>query len=221
MREGDFNPSEKEILDIIELYVVKQYTLRHISDIYSTNHHMIKRILKRNNIELTRRSSKKPISELKREQGRKFGLKHGASNKGKKASKIHVYKNMKAHLKYDITLEWLMKFEDIEKLKILNKSITREYMKEGFTTEIYQSFIERFYYDKQFNIIYDRWLTDINNEWMRPSLDHIHPRSQGGKLTDLDNLQFLTWLENKCKSTFSSDRWCEIKNNINNYFISC
>jgi hypothetical protein len=33
---------------------------------------------------------------------------------------------MKAHLKYDVTLEWLMQFKDVEKIKYLNRSISRK-----------------------------------------------------------------------------------------------
>lgn len=39
---------------------------------------------------------------------------------------LSVLKNMKAHLKYDVSIEWLSKFEDIEKLKYLNRSLSRK-----------------------------------------------------------------------------------------------
>lgn len=219
---NSFKPSEDEIKDIINLYTVLMYTLRHISEIFNTNHHHIKRILLRNSIPIGRRRTKKPTSLERIELGRRLAEKYSKwVNNGRKATKTHLYKNMKAHLKYDITLEWLMSFEDIEKLKFLNKSITKEYMKIGFETTHYINFIEKFYHDLQFNLIYEKWLLNKDNKWLKPSLDHIHPRSDGGSITDLDNLQFLTWLENKCKSTLSIDEWCDFKNNINNYFIEC
>ena len=39
-------------------------------------------------------------------------------NLGLKMDSLSVLKNMKAHLKYDVSLEWLSKFEDIEKIKV-------------------------------------------------------------------------------------------------------
>ena len=54
-------------------------------------------------------------------------------------SRDHNLKNMKAHLKYDVSFEWLDSFTDIEKLKYLNRSISRKRDCEGFTTEIYKT----------------------------------------------------------------------------------
>ena len=48
---------------------------------------------------------------------------------------------------------------------------------------------------------------------MKPSVDHIKPSSIGGTY-DLDNLQFLTWFENRAKNDMSMDEWIDIKNNI-------
>ncbi len=47
-------------------------------------------------------------------------------NLGLKMDSLSVLKNMKAHLKYDVSIEWLSKFEDIEKLKYLNRSLSRK-----------------------------------------------------------------------------------------------
>ena len=35
----------------------------------------------------------------------------------------------------------------------------------------------------------------------------------------LDNLQFLTWFENRAKNDMSMDEWIDIKNNIKDYLI--
>ena len=43
-------------------------------------------------------------------------------NLGKKMDRISILKNMRNHLKYDVSLEWLDSFDDIEKLKFLNVS---------------------------------------------------------------------------------------------------
>jgi hypothetical protein len=201
-------------IKIIELYN-SGYTLRHISDIFKTDHHRIKRILVKNNIEITKRSTKKEYTEEHR-------LKVGIASKGRKCwstglkmSKEHVLKNMKAHLKYNVTLEWLSKFDDVEKLKFLNKSITRERDKNGFTTEIYIQFIEKFYNDKKFNELYFKWI-ETNDKWIKPSLDHIQAKSNGGSLF-IDNLQFISWLENRAKVDIEQEIWNRMKQNINYY----
>ena len=47
------------------------------------------------------------------------------------------FKNMKAHLKFDVSLDWLMQF-DFNKLKILNKMIcTRDRVKKYFNVDKY------------------------------------------------------------------------------------
>lgn len=54
---------------------------------------------------------------------------------------------------------------------------------------------------------------------MKPSLDHIVPKSKGGSLNNIDNLQFLTWFENRAKNDLTQEEWNSIKNNIGDYFI--
>ena len=136
-------------------------------------------------------------------------------NLGLKMSKLSLYKNMKAHLKYKVSLEWLESFDDIEKLKYLNKSISRKRDYEGFTTEIYKQFIEKFYKDNKFNELFDSWVA-TKDKWIKPSLDHIQAKAKNGSLL-LDNLQFISWLENRAKIDISQVEWSKIKNNINYY----
>lgn len=199
---------------IIELYN-SGYTLRHISDIFNSNHHMIKRILIRNGIEITKRKTLKPYTDEHKQKvgaalkGRKCW------SKGLKMTREHNLKNMKAHLKYDVTIEWLSKFEDIEKLKYLNRSISRNRDCEGFTTEIYIQFIERFYIDSKFNELYHKWI-ETNDKWIRPSLDHIEAKCNGGSLL-IYNLQFISWLENRAKIDIDQELWNRMKQNINYY----
>ena len=199
---------------IIELYN-SGYTLRHISDIFNSNHHMIKRILIRNGIEITKRKTLKPYTDEHKQKvgaalkGRKCW------SKGLKMTREHNLKNMRAHLKYDVTIEWLSKFEDIEKLKYLNRSISRNRDCEGFTTEIYIQFIERFYIDSKFNELYHKWI-ETNDKWIRPSLDHIEAKCNGGSLL-IYNLQFISWLENRAKIDIDQELWNRMKQNINYY----
>jgi hypothetical protein len=136
-------------------------------------------------------------------------------SKGKTMTKDHCLKNMKAHLKYDVSLEWLNSFEDIEKLKCLNGAIKRKRDYEGFTTDTYKAYIEKFYNDKKFNELFDKW-KETSDKWIKPSLDHIVPKAKKGSLL-LDNLQFISWLENRAKIDIGQDEWTEIKRHINYY----
>jgi len=127
-----------------------------------------------------------------------------------------ILKNMKAHLKYDVSLEWLSQFNDIEKLKYLNRSISRKRDCEGFTTKIYKQFIEKFYYDEKFNSLFDKWI-ESGDKWIKPSLDHIKAKSQNGSLL-VSNLQFISWLENRAKIDIEQEEWNKIKERIHDYF---
>jgi len=124
-------------------------------------------------------------------------------------------KNMRSHLKYDVSLEWLDGFEDIEKLKFLNRSLSRKRDCDGFTTDIYKQFIEKFYVDEKFNKLYNEWIR-TKDKWIKPSLDHIDAKCNGGSLL-IDNLQFVSWLENRAKANIPQNEWEEMKKNIGYY----
>lgn len=136
-------------------------------------------------------------------------------SQGKKMSRSHNLKNMKAHLKYGVSIEWLDSFEEIEKLKYLNRSIARERDYRGFTTEIYKQFIEKFYKDEKFNHLFNEWVT-TKDKWIKPSLDHIEAKCKGGTLL-LDNLQFISWLENRAKIDIPQVVWNRMKLKIQYY----
>ncbi len=166
----------------------------------------------RNNLRVFTKEHRQKISDSRKLLKEKGWVPY---NKGIKVSKEILYKNMKAHLKYNVSLDWLKQFEDVEKLKYLNRSISRERDKKGFTTEIYKQFIEKFYNDKKFNELFSEWIK-TNDKWIKPSLDHIEAKCKGGTLL-LDNLQFISWLENRAKIDISQVEWNKIKSNINYY----
>jgi len=200
---------------IVEMYKNDRYTLRHLAEVFETNHHKIKRILLKNGVKITRRNTLKEFSKTHRDNISKACKGRAGVWKGKKVSREHRLKNMKAHLKYDVSLEWLSSFEDIEKLKYLNCSLSKKRDCEGFTTEIYKQFIEKFYEDKKFNELYTKWL-ETKDKWIKPSLDHIQAKARGGTLL-LDNLQFVSWLENRAKADIKQDEWERIKKDIGYY----
>ena len=207
---------------IINLYVNEKYTLRHISEIFNTNHHMIKRILVRNNIEIYNRNTLKKFTDEHKKKisiSRKKLFDDGKITpwlKGKKASKEHVLRNMIGHIKYDISYEWVSTFDDIDKLKYLNRCITKQRDSINFDTELYIKYIEKFYYDEKFNYLYNEWVTTGDN-WIKPSLDHINPKSLGGCLDSINNLSFISWFENRSKSNITYEKWVLMKNNIKYY----
>lgn len=58
----------EEEKQIISLYLDNEYTLRHIADLFGTNHHMIKAILVRNNIQIVKHKTKKIYSEERKQK---------------------------------------------------------------------------------------------------------------------------------------------------------
>jgi len=209
-----------DIQKIIKLYNQERWSLRMIANLLETNHHKIKRILLREGVKVPQPDRyRHPITDEHREKISVSCKGRDTWSKGLKMSKESLYKNMKNHLKYDVSLEWLQQFDDIEKLKLLNKSISRKRDYMGFDTALYIKFIEKFYYDKQFNRVYQKWIDSGKNKWVKPSMDHINPRSKNGDLNNLNNLQFLSWFENRCKNNMSQKEWDTIKNNIKDYFI--
>jgi hypothetical protein len=201
--------------EVIRLYTKERFTLRMVAEKFNTDHHTIKRILVKNNVAITRRNS---LKEFTQEHKDKISLactgREGWS-KGKTMPREFNLKNMRAHLKYDVSLEWLNSFEDIEKLKFLNRSLSRKRDCDGFTTDIYKQFIEKFYSDERFNKLYNEWVR-TKDKWIKPSLDHIDAKCNGGSLL-LDNLQFISWLENRAKVNIPQSEWEKMKTNIGYY----
>lgn len=143
-------------------------------------------------------------------------------NKGLKTAKTMPMKsrleNMRSHMRWDVDISFLEMFENFDKLKFLNKSISRKRDFGDIETEYYKSFIVKFYDDSQFNLIYNKWKANGEQKLLRPSLDHILPKSRGGS-EELNNLQFLTWFENFSKRDMTQEEWEVVKSNIGEYFV--
>ena len=183
---------------ICEMYQ-KGKSMRKIALEFNTNHKLISRILKSENIQTRKpkntRGSKKFKSDIKRQ-----------------------YNNMATHLRFDVDCEWLMEFKDFKKLQVLNNSITKRNNRWDVSTEWYKKYIIKFYNDKQFNDIYKEWCESGYESYKKPSIDHIIPKSKKGT-NDLENLQFLSWFENRCKNDMTQTEWNKIKTNIKEYII--
>ena len=195
--------------EVVELYKTTNKSMRDIATQLKTNHKVIGRILKKEGVEVERR---KKGYKLTNEHKQKLSDKKKGKvppNKGKKMNEATNRQNMVSHLKRPlVTKEILQKYEDFNKLKFLNKVITRH--RDLFDDKQYIEYIDKFYFDTTFNTLYDRWETKKYNKWYIPSLDHIIPKSKGGTF-DLDNLRFVTWFENRAKVDMDIQEWEELK----------
>ncbi len=191
------------------LYCEEKYTMRRIAEEIGKDHHFVKRRLKKMNIETTREGrSRKPITNETREKISEAKKRCIGFWKGKKMPKKSLYKNMKTHCKRDIELDFFEKFEDIERLKILNNILTRDRVSIHFDDKKYKDFIEKFYYDKRF-IEQCKIYEETKNKYDKPSLDHIKPLSRGGSW-ELDNLQIVSWFENRAKCDLLEEEFSEM-----------
>ena len=126
------------------------------------------------------------------------------------------------------TEKFINQFEDFEKYLFLHKQLTHN---EGtrnykYSQEEYEHDIKYFYYNKQFEKLYNFWLNNKNKDktfydLAKPSLDHIIPKSRGGK-EDYTNFQFLTLFENLAKRDMTWEEWQDFKkrtNTTSDYFL--
>lgn len=173
-------------------------SMRQIALLCGTNHKFISRILKSENIQ-----TRKP----KNLRGKK---KFECENE-------RLYNNMATHLRFNVGYDWLMQFKDFKKLQFLNNAISDRGGRWNVDTEWYKKYIVRFYNDKQFNSVYNKWCLSDYDKHKKPSIDHIVPKSKGGT-NDLKNLQFLTWFENRSKNNMTQNEWNKLKLNIGEYF---
>ena len=206
---------EKKLIEdeeeVIRLYTIERFSIVKIAKFLEINQKTISKFLKYKNIKVKyifTEDHKKNLSGPNENKG---------SSKGTKATVEQNYKNMASHLRYNVDYLWLMQFEDFEKLKFLNKAVARD-RDYKFDTHIYIDYILRFYNDEKFNDVYSKWLFNNKDIWLRPSLDHIKPKLGSDEIDCIDNLEFITWFENRCKSNINIDNWIEMKKNIHFYF---
>ena len=205
--------------DTIDNTICKLYsqgfTLRHIGEKIGKDHNFVTRRLIKNGVEIVRHKTKKPYSEKLRKAISMAKKGSTPWSKGKKMSRTTNIKNMMAHLKYNVTFEWVNGFEDLEKIKYLNHAISRKRDYTGFADDDYRAYIERFYNDDKFNSLYQKWI-ETGDKWIKPSLDHIHAKAAGGSLL-VENLRFVSWFENRAKNDIPLEEWEKMKQHIQDY----
>lgn len=200
---------------IVYLYCEKKYTLRMIAEELGTNHHRVKRILDKHGIEITSKGRvRKPFTEEHKKKISESCKGREAWCKGKKMPKSSLYLNMKNHLKWNVSIEFLKQFEDIDRLKTLNLILTRDRVSKHFDERKYMEFISRFYDDPKFVKQFNEF-KKTGNKYDKPSLDHIIPLSRGGEW-EIGNLQIVSWFENRAKCDMTQGEFDKM---INKYFI--
>ncbi|AZO29343.1 HNH endonuclease signature motif containing protein [Mesorhizobium sp. M1B.F.Ca.ET.045.04.1.1] len=198
-------------------YIPGITTIREVARLSGVSNHLVKRILIKAGVTIV--PGKLPPFTIehrrkisKRTKGRKCW------STGLKMPRQTVIKNMAAHLRVDIDWKWLNQFQDIEKLKSLNRCVSRTREFPNITVQFYMEFISKFYDDEQFNRVYERWCdAGKSDRYLRPSADHIVPISRGGEINSVANLQILTWFENRCKNAMTQKEWDRIKASIYDY----
>lgn len=196
------------IEEVAHLYQVEKWTLRRIADKFGTNHHRIKRMIVSAGVEITNEPRlRAPMPKDRREKIGNLSRGRKAWNKGVRANESQVRKYIKARMRTQIDLD---AYPNLSKLQFLIRITSKHRKHLGASDDVRKAFLDRFYFDRQFNLIYDRWQASGENKWLYPSLDHKVSRFNGENW-QLDNLQFLTWFENRAKAEMNQDEWERFK----------
>ncbi|WP_190273802.1 HNH endonuclease signature motif containing protein [Granulicella mallensis] len=193
--------------EVVRLYTQERWTLRRIADLYHSNHHVIRRILHKNNVEIIGNRARKPVSDETRKRQSAAAKKRGPHLTKYTYSEAQNRANQKRKMGTVIDLD---QYKDFERLKFLTKLTSRYRKHFGHSDEVRKAFIDKFWNDPAFNAIYDRWISSGQNKWWMPSLDHKQPKSRKGSWA-LDNLEMLTWFENRAKDNMTSEEWAAFK----------
>lgn len=105
-------------------------------------------------------------------------------------------------------------YPDYTKLLFLTHFLSKRKKHIGFDDAVRKAFLDRFYFDSDFNAVYDAWIASGKNKWLRPSLEHKIPLSRGGTW-ESGNLSFVTWFENRAKADMTEQEWDQFKRDTN------
>jgi len=160
-----------------------------------------------------------------RELARRFGTTHRTikrilvrNNQPILTAKEFKYFQLSVRLRWDISYIELVDY-DYDKLVVLNSLVKNRDDRYNFTKDQYLAYLEKFYTCPQFNRLHELWINSGKNKLRQLSIDHIHPISKGGDDICIENMQVVTWIENRAKCALSQDDWDYIKDNIGEFFV--
>lgn len=127
--------------------------------------------------------------------------------------KPHRFTKFVHNLVWEVDNIWARQFKNFEKLTCLVKRINKKMRKE-MDTPMFKAYVEKFYFDENYNNIYNYYISKGKDRMLAPSLEHVNPVSKGGSQTDLDNIIFITFFENHVKEATPNDEWQEVKKDL-------
>lgn len=202
--------TENQMLEMVKLYNENDYTLRQIGKHFNVNHHKVRSILGEQGVKITRRNRLYEFSDEHRRKISKASKGRPGVWKGKTLSRDHRIKNITARLSdIDVT-----PYKDLDRFVFLSALYSKRKPYYEAAKVSRQMFLEKFYYDAVFNKLYDLWTLAEKCKWHRPTLDHKTPISKGGGWT-LDNLQIMTWFENRAKADMTQREWEQFRTKNN------
>ena len=196
------------LVEVCHLYQIERWTLRRIADKFKTDHHRIKRILTAGGVAIT--NGKRLSIPFTDEHKKKIGDKsrgRKAWNKGLRADEPAIRRLIKARMRTLIDLDF---YPDLSRLQFLIRITSKHFKHLAHCDEVRKAFLDKFYFDERFNRLYDKWQESGENKWYYPSIDHMSSKFNGENWS-LDNLQFLTWFENRAKAEMNQDEWEKFK----------
>lgn len=127
--------------------------------------------------------------------------------------------SINTRMKKSVGLDFLLKFDNPDKIRFLLMQLNIDAFnrKYEYTVEYLKEYFVKFYDDKRFNRLYVLY-KKTGNRFIKPSLDHKIPVSKGGT-NDLENLHFISFLENNCKNDMTWNDWLKIKKNLDKFLL--
>lgn len=199
---------------VITTYKPGETSLRKVAELCRTDHHRVKRILDKNNIPIIKAKSKRCEKYQKQIDVKESYEKRLQSINTTNISDIDIRLFKAMSCKNDkLPLEFLLtNFSDYDKIHTLTEIRRSCCDKRNINKESIelQNYYLKYYNDPLFDRLYKQYLDNNKDKWYKPSLDHITPVISGGN-NSLDNLEMMSWFENKSKGKKTKDEWIKIK----------